>query len=90
MPRCDAGGQRREPPRQLLVEIGAPPTTFSDRLYFPNATAGFTNEPGCVESYAAVAKVRAFENGDLVDTIELRLAALEFGGHWRCPHSISA
>ena len=36
---------------ELRVNISADPTSFSDPLYFPQRSVGFTNKPGCVESY---------------------------------------
>jgi len=71
------------PARELHATISAPPSTFSEPLYFPTTT-GFSNRPGCVESYAAIASVRAYAHGTLLRTVQIELGALEFGGRWRC------
>ena len=71
------------PARRVEAELSAPPDSFSAPLYFPNAT-GFSDKPGCVESYSARVVVRAYEHDVLILTALLRFAALEFGGSFRC------
>jgi len=80
-PRFNFGveGKRGE----LHLNISADPTSFSDPLYFPT-TNGFSNDPGCVESYRASAKIEIIEDGNIVSTETIELSALEFGGAYTC------
>ena len=73
----------RPPAQQLRIAFRAPPLSFSAPLYIPTPD-GFSNQPGSVESYAALAEVQAYAHGALVLQLEVQLAALEFGGRWRC------
>mmetsp|Transcript_15599 Transcript_15599/g.19982 ORF Transcript_15599/g.19982 Transcript_15599/m.19982 type:complete len:483 (+) Transcript_15599:73-1521(+) len=57
----------------------APEKEFSEPIYVPTKT-GFSDCPGCIESYAANAKVRIHEHNTLVEEIHLPHSALEFGG----------
>ena len=43
--------------RHLEAEVWAPPDSFPDPLYFPNAS-GFSNKPGCVEAYSTSVPAR--------------------------------
>lgn len=57
---------------------------FSTPLYAPTHR-GFLRDPGCVESFWANAILRVHDpRGALVASDEFQLAALEFGGEWRC------
>ena len=68
----------------LRVNISADPTSFSDPLYFPQRSVGFTNKPGCVESYRATVNIEVVENNVTMKTYEIKQGALEFGGEYRC------
>ena len=68
--------------RELRLNVTAPRGSFSDPLFFPT-THGFSNKPGCVESYASTMLIGAFENGLLVEQHTILFAALEFGGAFR-------
>ena len=69
---------------ELRVNISADPTSFSDPLYFPQRSVGFTNKPGCVESYRATVNIEVVENNVTTKTYEIKQGALEFGGEYRC------
>mmetsp|Transcript_15273 Transcript_15273/g.14661 ORF Transcript_15273/g.14661 Transcript_15273/m.14661 type:complete len:500 (+) Transcript_15273:138-1637(+) len=62
--------------------------SFGSPLYIPTAT-GFTNRPGCIETYTAVANFIIseynYQNQSYVesDRIEFPLTALEFGGSFQ-------
>jgi hypothetical protein len=62
--------------------------SFGSPLYIPTAT-GFTNRPGCIETYTAVANIIVseydYQNQSYVekDRIEFPLTALEFGGSFQ-------
>lgn len=72
--------------RRLELDVSAPCSTFSDPLYFPTRH-GFSNTPGSIESYSAVAHVRIFNGaGELLDSAVIPQTALEFGGGF-CPAS---
>jgi hypothetical protein len=68
-------------------------SAFSDRLFFPTVD-GFSDDPGCVESYLAVAEVRAYvlsknssffnKEYELAEYTLIDGAALEFGGAFMC------
>ena len=73
----------RPPARRLQLALRAPPTSFSEALYFPTRS-GFNATPGAAESYAAAVQVTAFEHGVKVTAFEVSEAALEFGGRWKC------
>lgn len=72
--------------RRFEVLVTAPPPSFSKALYFPTPY-GFSNDPGCVESYQATAVVQLFEDDSdkPAEHATLRQVALEFGGGDRCP-----
>lgn len=44
----------------------APEGSFGSAIYVPTPD-GFSNEPGCVESYAATARFRLYTKGDKVE-----------------------
>jgi len=69
--------------RRISLSILAPQDSFSDPLFFPTAT-GFSDKPGCVESYSATATVTTSVGGRDVQHHVFPLAALEFGGKMRC------
>ncbi|CAM9395735.1 unnamed protein product [Scytosiphon promiscuus] len=70
--------------------------SFGSAIYVPTPE-GFSNTPGCVESYAATARFRLYTKGDKVEgdgltrplvlreevEIKASLAALEFGGEYQ-------
>jgi hypothetical protein len=57
---------------------------FSAPLYTPTR-AGFSNDPGCEESFTAQATYTVNDAaGGVVARQSFPLAALEFGGGWRC------
>uniref|UniRef100_A0A7S4PYL0 AttH domain-containing protein n=1 Tax=Alexandrium monilatum TaxID=311494 RepID=A0A7S4PYL0_9DINO len=64
---------------ELRLTVQAPPGSFSDRLYFPTRS-GFSDTPGCRESYSAVVDVVAYRRGVALERQRVPLAALEFGG----------
>jgi hypothetical protein len=72
----------------LIIKSTEPYAAFSPPVHIPTAT-GFSNKPGCRESYTAVATVKLSKfnvnNGkyDIDEVIEFRLAALEFGGSFQ-------
>lgn len=50
----------------LFGVVQAPEGSFGSAIYVPTPE-GFSNAPGCVESYAAVAKFRLYTKGDKVE-----------------------
>ncbi|CBN77444.1 conserved unknown protein [Ectocarpus siliculosus] len=80
--------------RVLKADIRAPEGSFGSAIYVPTPE-GFSNAPGCVESYAATARFRLYTKGDklegdgvtrplvLREEVEFKLAALEFGGEYQ-------
>jgi len=85
------GGSRR-----LGISLSAPPRSFGRRIPVPT-TAGFSDRPGCRESYTATAEIRAFARPDRWHAwgqprmqFLMPLAVLEFGGTFQCATSASA
>merc|ERR1712113_1370138 len=75
--------------RHLELEVSAPGNTFSDPLYFPTPE-GWSNDPGSVESYKAMASVKLFKrSGELLEAVDISQTALEFGGSYRCKQGLS-
>ena len=79
---------------QLHLQIYANPATFSNCLLGPMST-GF--RPVCTESYDALARITVYKrkwwfwwSKRVVDTQEICMSALEFGGQYTCNHSCSA
>mmetsp|Transcript_21879 Transcript_21879/g.61166 ORF Transcript_21879/g.61166 Transcript_21879/m.61166 type:complete len:375 (+) Transcript_21879:83-1207(+) len=73
--------------RRLEIEVSAPPTSFSQPLFFPTP-AGWSNDPGCVESYVALARAVLYDQDNVeLETIAMPQVALEFGGAYRCKTS---
>ncbi|CAM9902697.1 unnamed protein product [Laminaria digitata] len=80
--------------RVLKADIHAPAASFGSAIYVPTPE-GFSDAPGCVESYAATATFRLYTKGDKADgdgvtrplvlreEVEFKLAALEFGGDFQ-------
>jgi len=70
--------------RKVDMFVSAPRDTFSEPLYFPTPT-GFSNDPGCVESYRAKATIEVQEKfHGFKELAEMEQVALEFGGNYRC------
>jgi len=69
--------------RSIQVRVGAPEVSFSSPIFFPTSK-GFSDSPGCVESYGATTYLRAVEAGRVVVDAEVPFTALEFGGEHRC------
>ena len=70
--------------KHLELKVSAANNTFSDPLYFPTAS-GWSNNPGSVESYRAIAYVKLFDRrGELLEETVIYQTALEFGGSYRC------
>jgi len=69
--------------RLFDLQISAPLDSFSDSLYVPTRT-GFRE--GSSESFGATAHIRLYDEGDSVpvEDVSMNLAALEFGGQYRC------
>jgi len=77
----------------LRVNIAAPPVSFGPPVHIPTR-AGFSADPGCRESYTAVATVRVYEfvggkgGGEegasyrLLESTSIPLACLEFGNSY--------
>ncbi len=70
-----------------MIDIFAPPGSFGPPIYVPTP-AGFSNCPGCSESFTARARIRAIQGGEkdklrIVEEHWLDLCALEFGGNMR-------
>jgi hypothetical protein len=65
------------------VEVCAPEGSFGSPIYVPTPT-GFSNIPGCRESFTAKAFIRAYDTSSprmkVTEEHEIELAALEFGG----------
>ena len=76
--------------RRLTIEVTADPSSFcnADPIWVPTLD-GFSDNPGCVESHAAVVRATATGgdddegSGPWVEEIEMTCAALEFGGEFR-------
>lgn len=79
----------RDGTRRLGLALRAPPESFGERIPVPTV-GGFSDVPGCRESYAAVATVvAAGRRVRLAAWAELGrwtvpLAVLEFGGNYQC------
>ncbi|KAK7088546.1 uncharacterized protein [Littorina saxatilis] len=75
---------------KLALKVSSPMSSFSDCLLGPEKY-GF--RPACVESYNAVASVRAYKRNyfhfEEVDRAEIPQAALEFGGTYVCKQKCS-
>jgi hypothetical protein len=84
--------------KMLTMLVKIPPgtsvsSTFSDHLYFPTVS-GFSNDPGCIESYLATAELNAYTKTqdssllwpkyELAETVSMEGVALEFGGDFLC------
>lgn len=75
--------------RRLLLRLSAPPDSFGAPMPIPTED-GFSNQPGCRESYAAIAHVVALVRRSVTSMWEeqlrlsVPLATLEFGGTWQC------
>jgi hypothetical protein len=52
---------------------------FGQDVWIPTES-GFTNEPGCTESFSAEAKIVLKEGGRMVGRWRVPMCALEFGG----------
>ncbi|CAM9861093.1 unnamed protein product, partial [Phaeothamnion confervicola] len=59
--RAEATSRRGE--RHLELEIRAPEGSFGNPIYVPTPL-GFSNRPGCIESYTATATFRCYESDD--------------------------
>jgi hypothetical protein len=74
---------------RLTIEMEAPKETFSLPLEAPSRD-GFSNSPGSVESYSAVARLHVSERKSregvwrTASEHTIPQAALEFGGGYRC------
>lgn len=71
---------------KVQLDISAPPASFlSSAVYIPTAE-GFSNTPGCKESYVANATARVYEYADgewlLQRTLAFPLSCLEFGNSY--------
>ena len=77
------------PTRRLALALHAPPASFSAPIPVPTSS-GFSEVPGCRESYAAVASLVASGRPSPrtawaeVGRWEVPLAVLEFGGTYQC------
>ena len=75
--------------RRLALTLRAPPASFSAPIPVPTP-AGFSEVPGCRESYAAVASLVASKRPSPrapwaeLGRWEVPLAVLEFGGTYQC------
>ena len=59
------------------------PADFSPAIYIPTAN-GFSNQPGCRETYTATAEATLYDSQDkIVKKIRFDLSALEFGGSFQ-------
>jgi hypothetical protein len=77
-------GGRRATLRISSTSSSGQPRGFSAPLYTPTRH-GFSTKPGCVESFTALAVFTVKDAaGNLLATESFPLAALEFGGGWRC------
>mmetsp|Transcript_13705 Transcript_13705/g.44762 ORF Transcript_13705/g.44762 Transcript_13705/m.44762 type:complete len:384 (-) Transcript_13705:471-1622(-) len=77
-------GGRRATLRISSTSISGQPRGFSAPLYTPTRH-GFSTDPGCVESFTALATLSVKDAaGTVLSTEHFLLAALEFGGGWRC------
>lgn len=74
--------KRQTGARELYINVSASPESFSEALFFPTR-AGFSDNPGSVESYSSTALIAAYVDGCLVDLRHIPMAALEFGGAFR-------
>ena len=52
---------------------------FGDPIHIPTKY-GFTNKPGCKETYTAIVNVKYLIGKDVVTTSHFKLSALEYGG----------
>jgi hypothetical protein len=74
---------------RLTIEMEAPKETFSLPLEAPSRD-GFSNSPGSVESYSAVARLHVSERKSregvwrTASEHTIPQAALEFGGAYTC------
>ena len=79
----------RPTPRRLALALRAPPASFSAPIPVPTSS-GFSEVPGCRESYEAVASLVASGRPSRrapwaeVGRWEVPLAVLEFGGTYQC------
>lgn len=76
----------------ISLSVSASVASFSDPLFVPTA-AGWSNDPGSVESFHARADVRVAARGSgagdaALESTSLTLVALEFGGDFRCTRSV--
>lgn len=70
--------------RRAALRITAPVGTFGDRLLVPT-DGGFSDQPGCRESYDATVALVAHGRAPGLDVeATFPRAALEFGGTWQC------
>lgn len=71
--------------RIMEIDIHAPPDSFGEAIFVPTH-AGWSNSPGCVESYAATATLKCYKKENkradmqLIEEVVMPLSALEFGG----------
>lgn len=84
--------------RRLELVFSAPPRSFGARIPVPTTAEGFSDQPGCRESYTAVVELTAWqrptrdraasavvENDEkLVHRTHIPRAVLEFGGDFQC------
>jgi hypothetical protein len=74
--------------RLMTIDIQAPQGSFGEPIYCPTQV-GWSNLPGCIESYTATARLRCFRRTGwrlrkkLVEDVQVPLAALEFGGDFQ-------
>jgi len=69
---------------KVVLDLSAEISTFSQPLYFPTHS-GFSNHPGCVESFSAHGVVSVYGPlGNLLQKNHFPLSALEFGGKYMC------
>jgi hypothetical protein len=73
--------------RRLQLVLSAPPATFGARIMVPTMNDGFSDDPGCRESYVARASIVAWDapSGRELLKEDVPLAVLEFGGEFQCP-----
>jgi hypothetical protein len=66
------------------IELRISCTDDSKHTVFVPTPWGFSNQPGCQETYRAIATLKLFDNhsNQLVEEYEIPLTALEFGGQF--------
>lgn len=87
-PRLLMQAESRDGRRRLEVDVQAPLSSFAAPVYVPTPK-GFTNTPGCRDSFAASIDITAYErpakgrDWRVVEGERIELGALEFGGEYQ-------